>query len=30
MPEYGWNMIAGLSHLVQGWLAMIFDTFCFE
>jgi len=24
MPEYGWNTTAGLSHLVQGWLAIRF------
>jgi hypothetical protein len=24
MPEYGWNTTAGLLHLVQVWLAMIF------
>jgi len=23
MPEYGWNTTAGLLHLVQGWLAIV-------
>ena len=28
IPEYGWNITAGCSHLVHGCLAMIFGTFC--